>query len=81
LIFKQWFAVCRFTPNGRLISKLGELYDMELISCFQMLSQMNYVFAIQGVTEQYLKATEILVQNKASACTIKYFNACDHIRL
>ncbi|MGB7678877.1 MAG: hypothetical protein WBL49_08710 [Nitrososphaeraceae archaeon] len=37
---------------------------MELISCFQMVSQMNYVLAIQGVTEQYLKATEILGQNK-----------------
>jgi hypothetical protein len=42
------------------ISKLGELNDMELISCFQMFSLMNYVFAIQSVTEQYLKATEIL---------------------
>ncbi|MGA9167494.1 MAG: hypothetical protein WB053_08950 [Nitrososphaeraceae archaeon] len=54
---------------------------MELISCFQMVSQMNYVFATQGVTEQYLKTTEILGKIGLGACTIKYFNACDHIRL
>ena len=60
---------------------MGELYNLELISCFQMVSQMNYVFATQGVTEQYLKTTEILGKIGLGACTIKYFNACDHIRL